>query len=114
MSAPIAANAFMAKICSGAVVTILAPAGRGRNGLEYAPRTGRAVMRSSHGGWVLNMGGQHGTPGIATAENVVSVILGKTEESLSTEEVHEFREKWRLACDNEFGAKIGEILGYAK
>ena len=26
---------------------------------------GRAVMRSSHGGWVLNMGGAHGTPGIA-------------------------------------------------
>lgn len=35
-------------------------------------RTGRAVMRGPHG-WVLNMGGKHGTPGIATDENIVSV-----------------------------------------
>ena len=35
--------------------------------------TGRAVMRSSSGGWVLNMGGPHGTPGIASEENIVSV-----------------------------------------
>ena len=36
-------------------------------------RTGRAVMRSSHGGWVLNMGGKHGTPGLADAGNIVRV-----------------------------------------
>jgi hypothetical protein len=36
-------------------------------------RTGRAVMRSSHGGWVLNMGGAHGTPGIADESNIVKV-----------------------------------------
>jgi hypothetical protein len=35
--------------------------------------TGRAVMRSSGGGWVLNMGGPHGTPGIASEENIVRV-----------------------------------------
>lgn len=36
--------------------------------------TGTAVMRSSQPyTWVLNMGGSHGTPGIATADNVVKV-----------------------------------------
>lgn len=35
-------------------------------------RTGRAVMRGPYG-WVLNMGGRHGTPGIATDDNVVAV-----------------------------------------
>lgn len=35
-------------------------------------RTGRAVMRGP-AGWVLNLGGAHGTPGIATDENVVKV-----------------------------------------
>jgi hypothetical protein len=35
-------------------------------------RTGRAVMRGPYG-WVLNMGGAHGTPGIATDANVVAV-----------------------------------------
>ncbi len=34
--------------------------------------TGRAVMPGP-AGWVLNMGGPHGTPGIATSENVVRV-----------------------------------------
>jgi hypothetical protein len=31
------------------------------------------VMYSSNGGWVLNMGGKHGTPGIATEENTVRI-----------------------------------------
>lgn len=35
-------------------------------------RTGRVVMRGP-AGWVLNLGGQHGTPGIASPSNVVSV-----------------------------------------
>lgn len=35
-------------------------------------REGRAVMRGP-GGWVLNMGGRHGTPAIATADNIVKV-----------------------------------------
>jgi hypothetical protein len=34
--------------------------------------SGKAVMRGP-AGWVLNMGGAHGTPGIATAENIVKV-----------------------------------------
>ena len=39
-------------------------------------RTGRAIMRGPYG-WVLNMGGKHGTPAIASADNVVSVRYGK-------------------------------------
>ena len=35
-------------------------------------RTGRAVMRGPHG-WLLNMGGRHGTPAIASADNIVAV-----------------------------------------
>jgi hypothetical protein len=35
-------------------------------------RTGRAVMRGPHG-WVLNMGGPHGTPAIATDDNITRV-----------------------------------------
>lgn len=34
--------------------------------------TGRAVMRGTYG-WVLNMGGPHGTPGIATDDNGIAV-----------------------------------------
>lgn len=34
--------------------------------------TGRAVMRGPYG-WVLNMGGRHGTPGIATEANTIMV-----------------------------------------
>lgn len=35
-------------------------------------RTGHAVMRGPYG-WVLNMGGAHGTPAIASDANIVSV-----------------------------------------
>lgn len=35
-------------------------------------RTGRAVMRGPYG-WVLNMGGAHGTPAIATDDNITAV-----------------------------------------
>lgn len=35
--------------------------------------TGKAVMRSSSGGWVLNMGGRYGTPGLADDSNIVKV-----------------------------------------
>lgn len=38
--------------------------------------TGTAVMRGP-AGWVLNMGGPHGTPGIATDENIVKVKPAK-------------------------------------
>ncbi len=35
--------------------------------------SGRAVMHGP-GGWVLNLGGRHGTPGIATLANTVKVV----------------------------------------
>jgi hypothetical protein len=38
--------------------------------------TGRAVMRGP-AGWVLNMGGPHGRPGIASDSNVTSVRTPK-------------------------------------
>lgn len=64
---------FQSTIKNGDRVTILVPAGIGRNGVEWTQRTGKAVMYSSNGGWVLNMGGKHGTPGIATEENTVKI-----------------------------------------
>jgi len=60
-------------------VTILVPAGRGRQGVEYRERTGRVVLRGP-AGWVLNLGGKHGTPGIATPENFVRATKGKPSE----------------------------------
>jgi hypothetical protein len=65
---------FRDKIKHGDKVTILIPAGIGRNGQEWKEATGKAVMHSSPvDGWVLNMGGPHGTPGIATEENTVKI-----------------------------------------
>lgn len=52
-------------IRSGDTVIIITPHG--------ARLKGRAVMRSSTGGWVINLGGRHGTPAIATDSNVVDV-----------------------------------------
>lgn len=54
---------FLDEIAAGDSVTIRTPHG--------AVRRGRAVMRGPSG-WVLNLGGAHGTPGIATATNIVS------------------------------------------
>ena len=56
----------------GMRVTILVHAGGIGNNITWKKRTGRAVMRGPHG-WVLNMGGPHGTPGIATPDNIVRV-----------------------------------------
>lgn len=66
-------NCLVNAIRPGYRVTILVPAGIGRNGMEYTPRTGRAVMRGP-AGWVLNMGGRYGTPRVATESNVVKVV----------------------------------------
>ena len=70
-------EAEFARIRHGDKVTILTPNGIGREGPEWAERTGRAVMRSAHGGWVLNMGGPHGTPGIADLSNTVAIHFGR-------------------------------------
>lgn len=59
-------------IRAGDRVTILVYNGMGRDGAEFTPKTGRAVMLGP-AGWVLNMGGRFGTPGIATNDNIVKV-----------------------------------------
>jgi hypothetical protein len=51
-------------------VTMLVPAGRGRDGQEYAQRSGRVVMVfPTH--VVLNLGGRFGTPGVCDEHNYV-------------------------------------------
>ena len=39
--------------------------------------SGRAVMRSSAGGWVLNGGGRHGAPLLANDSNTINVRSAK-------------------------------------
>ena len=63
---------LLATIRTGDRVTILIPAGIGRDGQEWKEATGRAVMRNAFG-WALNMGGKYGTPGVVTAKNLVRV-----------------------------------------
>lgn len=67
---------IVAAIRVGDEVTIWTPNGIGRNGQEWKEATGRAVMRGP-AGWVLNMGGRHGTPKIASKENIIRVVKGK-------------------------------------
>ena len=69
---PLNAASVLNAIRPGDRVTILVPNGIGRNGQEWKTAKGRAVMRGP-AGWVLNMGGPHGTPGIASETNLVSV-----------------------------------------
>lgn len=64
------------EIRPGDRVTILVHAGIGRDGPEQMERTGRAVMRGP-AGWVLNLGGAHGTPGIASEDNIVKIRKGR-------------------------------------
>lgn len=59
-------------IKTGDRVTILVPNGIGRDGQEWKEKSGRAVMRGPYG-WVLNMGGRYGTPGIASERSIVRV-----------------------------------------
>lgn len=58
-------STMVASIRPGSRVTILTPQGQ--------QRTGRVVMSCRAGGWVLNLGGRHGTPGIADESNIVAV-----------------------------------------
>lgn len=54
----------------GDIVMINVPNGIGRHGVEWKQRRGRVVMRfATH--LVLNGGGRHGTPLVATPENYV-------------------------------------------
>ena len=61
---------LIAQARPGDRVAILVPAGLGRDGVEWCERTGR-VMIKSPGHLALDLGGQHGTPGVATEQNIV-------------------------------------------
>lgn len=67
-------------IRAGDRVTILTPHGN--------KLTGRAVMRSATGGWVLNLGGRHGTPGLADEENIVAVKPSKRNPDVSADALY--------------------------
>jgi hypothetical protein len=67
---------FTEQIRPGDRVTIWRPNGIGRHGVEWKQATGRAVMLGP-AGWVLNMGGKHGTPAVATEDKIVAVKRGK-------------------------------------
>lgn len=61
-------------ISAGDSVTIKTPQG--------GTLRGRAVMPSSSGGWVINLGGSHGTPAVADEENIVSIKKKKSNPEL--------------------------------
>lgn len=65
-------NGGIDDIKTGQTVTILIPAGMGRRGQEWKEASGRATMLGP-AGWVLNMGGPHGTPGVCTDKNFVRI-----------------------------------------
>lgn len=80
------ANAqLLGSIQHGDKITILVPNGIGRNGQEWKEAVGTAVFRGPYG-WVLNMGGRYGTPGIASEQNIVSVrkMKGRREQGETT------------------------------
>lgn len=60
-----AAAAALAQIRPGDKVTISNHLGQ--------HRTGRAIFMGTHG-YVLNMGGRYGSPGVATVNNIVRVV----------------------------------------
>ena len=76
MTKRMASSEVIDAIRAGDRVTILIPNGIGRNGQEWKEKTGRAVMRGPYG-WVLNMGGRYGTPGVASESNTVRVKAGR-------------------------------------
>lgn len=80
-------EALIASIRPRDTVTVLQPAGIGRNGREWKEATGKAVICNhlrdpSNLIVALDMGGKHGTPGLATVRNIVAV--GKNNRCLHT------------------------------
>lgn len=64
-------ESLISRVKAGDMVTIVTPQG--------SRLTGRAVMRTSNRkGWVLNLGGPHGTPGLAYDRNTIKVSKAKT------------------------------------
>jgi hypothetical protein len=75
MSKEVPVKELLASLRPGDRVTILIPNGIGRQGQEWKEKTGKVVIapgrHQDHA--TLNMGGQHGTPGIADERNIVRV-----------------------------------------
>jgi hypothetical protein len=80
MSKAIPAKELLESSKVGDRITILIPNGRGVRGQEWKQATGRCVIvpnpildmgRPSN--VVLNMGGNHGTPGVADERNIVRI-----------------------------------------
>lgn len=65
-------NVFQ-NIKRGQRVKYLAPNGIGRNGVEYAVRSGKVVLNmGTH--LVVNLGGKYGRPGVVMPDKFVQVI----------------------------------------
>lgn len=52
------------------LITIQVPGGLSRHGREYHRVSGHVVMNGP-AGWVINTGGPHGTPKIASEDNFI-------------------------------------------
>jgi len=52
------------------LITIQVPGGLSRHGREYHKVSGRVVMKGP-AGWVINIGGSHGTPKVASIDNFI-------------------------------------------
>lgn len=60
-------------------------------------RTGKAVMRSTFGGWVLNMGGAHGTPQVVSEDMVVKVRRGNPGDAEALKKLEAARKRYEQA-----------------
>jgi len=66
------ASELIANLKKGDTVTVFVQNGIGRNGIEWKEKQGRVVIPSgTHA--TLNMGGPHGSPGVASPLNLVRV-----------------------------------------
>lgn len=73
--------------------------------------SGRIVMKAQYGGWVLNMGGKHGTPGIATTANVVGGTVNKQRyivESKNVIKLSEIRGMVREAIKEYYNPRVNK------
>lgn len=91
------ATSMLNAIGAGDRVTIETPQGQ--------EVTGRAVMKGP-AGWVLNMGGPHGRPGIATERNIVKVVKAKNPQPSFRGASDEDVEEDGLMADMELDAKF--------
>jgi hypothetical protein len=59
---------------------------------RFGVQRGKArIYNKHHNVWVLNLGGRHGTPGIATRDNIISVDRKKVTESNMKKMIREMR-----------------------